>query len=500
MPTATLDEPRVIETAAKLPSRILIVDDEQAMRFFLSEAMTKLGYEVVAAEDSETALDLAAQEEFDLAILDIRLPGLSGIEAISKMRHINPNIVPIVMTAYGSRQLALEATKAGAYDLFTKPFKIDELNVVIQRALEKRRLQNEVRALEDRLKKRYAFSNIIGNSGPMQEVFALINKVIGTDVTVMIGGESGTGKELVAQAIHNHSLRRRNPFVKLNCVAIPEGLLESELFGHEKGAFTGAAGMKPGKFELANGGTIFLDEIGDMSLATQAKILRVLQEREFERVGGTKTVSIDVRVIAATNKDLAQAVQERTFREDLYFRLNVFSIHLPPLRQRKEDLSALVDHFLQTNRRPVNHPLRRKDDHLALIETSSAEEGSGPTAVSREAMDLLLEYNWPGNVRELENCIQRAIVMAEGDEIGPDCLPMHIQNAGRRQKFRIQTKSDSLDQTLANYEKQLIIESLRETNGVQSRAAKNLGISERSLWHRVKKLNINVQRIKNSGQ
>jgi len=500
MPTATLDEPRVTETTRKLPSRILVVDDEEAMRFLLNEAMAKQGYEVVVAEDSESALDLVAQEEFDLAILDIRLPGLSGIEAITKMRQINPNIVPIVMTAYGSKQLALEAIKAGAYDFFTKPFKMDELKIVIQRALEKRKLENEVRSLEDRLKKRYSFSNIIGNSGPMQEVFALINKVISTDVTVLIGGESGTGKELVAQAIHNHSLRRGNPFVKLNCVAIPEGLLESELFGHEKGAFTGAAGMKPGKFELANGGTIFLDEIGDMSLATQSKILRVLQEREFERVGGTKTVSIDVRVIAATNKDLAQAVEERTFREDLYFRLNVFSIHLPPLRQRKEDIPALVDHFLRTNRRTVNHPLRRKDDQQALIESSSIEEGCGPTSVSREAMDLLLEYNWPGNVRELENCIQRAIVMAEGDTIGPECLPMHIQNAGKRHKFRIQTKTDNLDQTLATIEKQLIIESLRETGGIQSRAAKNLGISERSLWHRVKKLNINVQRIKNAAR
>jgi len=498
MATATQDEPRVIERATRLAERILIVDDDDTMRFFLTEAMSKLRYEVMAVADAESALDLIAQDEFDLAILDIRLPGLSGIECIARIRQINPHIVPIIMTAYGSKQLAMEAVKAGAYDFFTKPFRIEELNIVIKRALEKRKLQKEVRVLEDRLKKRYAFSNIIGNSGPMQEVFALINKVINTDVTVLIYGESGTGKELVAQAVHNHSLRRDHPFVKLNCVAIPEGLLESELFGHEKGAFTGAAGMKMGKFEMANTGTIFLDEIGDMTLSTQAKILRVLQEREFERVGGTKTVKIDVRVIAATNKDLAQAVQEKSFREDLFFRLNVFSIHMPPLRQRKEDVATLVEHFLKTNRRPSPHPLRRKDDQPDLVDTTSADAGNGPIAVSREAMDLLMEYNWPGNVRELENCVQRAVVMADSDIIGPDCLPLHVQNLGKARRVHVQTQTNNLDQTLATVEKQLIIEALRDTSGVQSKAAKNLGITERSLWHRVKKLNVDVSRIKNS--
>jgi len=499
MPVATQDRARPVEQANKPPERILIVDDEQAMRLFLTEAMKKQGYEVVAAPNAESALDLISQEEVDVAILDVRLPGLSGIEAISRIRHINPQVVPIIMTAYSSRQLKMEAVRAGA-DFFTKPIKIEELNIVVQRALEKRRLLREVRGLEDRLKKRYAFSSIIGNSGPMQEVFSLINKVIKTDVTVLICGESGTGKELVAQAVHSHSLRRGKPFVKLNCVAIPEGLLESELFGHEKGAFTGAAAMKPGKFELANTGTIFLDEIGDMSVSTQAKILRVLQEREFERVGSTKSTAIDVRVIAATNKDLAQAVQDKTFREDLYFRLNVFSIYLPPLRQRKEDVATLVEHFLKTNRRPVPHPMRRKDDILQLVDSTSLDEGCGPVAVSEETMRLLMDYNWPGNVRELENCIQRAVVMAESDVIGPECLPLHIQNVGKKHKFRIQTKTDNLDQTLAGIEKQLIIEALRETGGVQSKAAKDLGITERSLWHRVKKLNIDVARIKNSAR
>ena len=497
MQTATLDKPRIItRTATRLPERILIVDDEDTMRFFLTEAMTKQGYEVVAMPDAESAIDLIAQEEFDLAILDIRLPGLSGIEAIARIRQVNPHIVCIIMTAYGSKQLAMEAVKAGAYDFFTKPFRIEELNIVIHRALDKRKLEREVRSLEDRLKKRYAFNNIIGNSGAMQEVFALINKVINTDVTVLIHGESGTGKELVAQAVHNHSLRHDKPFVKLNCVAIPEGLLESELFGHEKGAFTGAAGMKMGKFELANTGTIFLDEIGDMTFSTQAKILRALQEREFERVGGTKTVKIDVRVIAATNKDLAVAVQDKSFREDLFFRLNVFSIHMPPLRQRKEDIPLLVEHFLQGSRRATAHPMRRKDDQPAIVDASVTEHGSGPITVAREAMDLMTEYNWPGNVRELENCVQRAIVMAESDIIGPDCLPLHVQNLGKMRKVHVQPHTNDLDQTIAGVEKQLIIEALRETNGMQSKAAKTLGITERSLWHRVKKLSIDVSRIK----
>ena len=510
MQTATLDKPRVLDRTEqtgrggltarpRLPERVLIVDDEETMRFFLTEAMTKQGYEVVAVGDAESALDRIAQEEFDLAVLDIRLPGLSGIEAIGRIRQINPHIVPIIMTAYGSKQLALEAVKAGAYDFFTKPFRIEELNIVIHRALEKRKLEREVRTLEDRLKKRYAFSSIIGSSGPMQEVFALINKVINTDVTVLIYGESGTGKELVAQAVHGHSLRRDKPFVKLNCVAIPEGLLESELFGHEKGAFTGAAGMKMGKFELANTGTIFLDEIGDMTLSTQAKILRVLQEREFERVGATKTVKIDVRVIAATNKDLGLAVQDKSFREDLFFRLNVFSIHMPPLRQRKEDVPLLVEHFLKSNRRSSPHPMRRKDDQPALIEDVLNDEMGGQMVISREAMDLLTEYHWPGNVRELENCIQRAIVMAEGDLIGPECLPMHIQNLGKMRKLHVQQHTNNIDETVANIEKQLIVEALRETGGLQSKAARNLGITERSLWHRVKKLNIDVSRIKKAG-
>ena len=334
-----------------------------------------------------------------------------------------------------------------------------------------------MRKLEDKLRRQFSFENIVGTSGPMQQVYELIQKVVQTDVTALVCGESGTGKELIAQAIHYHSTRKDNPFVKLNCVAIPEGLLESELFGHEKGSFTGAVQQKSGKFELANTGTIFLDEIGDMSLATQAKILRVLQEKECERVGGTETIGIDVRVIAATNKDLAKAVQEGRFREDLYFRLNVFGIVVPPLRDRKEDIPLLVDHFLRQANEEMNRTI---------------------AGASRDTMDLLMLHHWPGNVRELENCMRRAVVMTDEDIITPKCLPLHIQSIAERPKYVLPDAVASLDETLNDVEKQIIVGTLQDTGGVQSKAARLLGITERSLWHRVKKLSIDVAGIKQS--
>jgi two-component system NtrC family response regulator len=310
----------------------------------------------------------------------------------------------------------------------------------------------------------------------MRAIFSLVSKVVSTDVTVLICGESGTGKELIAEAVHHNSRRRERPFVKLNCVAIPETLLESELFGHEKGSFTGAIARKTGKFEQANTGTIFLDEIGDMTLATQAKILRVLQEREFERVGGSETTKIDVRIIAATNKDLARAVEDGSFREDLYYRLNVFSIHLPPLRERKEDIPPLIDH---------------------LVGQSARELGKTIAGFSAEAMALLLAYDWPGNVRELENYVQRAVVMAESDVMGAECLPPHVVTFQERLPDEPTLQpGHSLDDTLEDAERKLIRAALRRTAGVQTRAARLLGITERSLWHRIKKLNIEVGDLK----
>ncbi len=457
-----------------MSERVLIVDDDESMRFFLNEALAKRGYEAVVLGDAESAVRAVQEETFDLIILDVKLPGMSGIEAIPLIKEQDPHAVILVMTAFGSSH-ALDAVRAGAYDFFTKPFKIEEMGIVIERALEKRRFERELRKLEEKLRRQVSFDNIIGTSHAMEQVYGLIQKVVQTDVTVLVCGESGTGKELIAQAVHYHSARKENPFVKLNCVAIPEGLLESELFGHEKGSFTGAVQRKCGKFELANTGTIFLDEIGDMSLATQAKILRVLQEREFETVGGIEPVQVDVRVIAATNKDLSKAVEDGEFREDLYFRLNVFSIVVPPLRERKEDIPLLVDDFL----RDANDEMTR-----------------AVTGVSKDTMDLLMMYHWPGNVRELENCVHRSVVMADEDVVTPKCLPAHIQSIAQRPRYTLPDSVESLDTTLDDVEKQIIMETLRDTAGVQSKASRLLGISERSLWHRVKKLSIDVAKIK----
>ena len=460
-----------------MAEKILVVEDDEYMRFFLTEAIVKRGYEAVPMCDAESAIEAASKRAFDLIVMDVKLPGMTGIEAVQKIKQIDPQAVIIIMTAFGTRALALDAIRAGAYDFFTKPFKVDEMFTVIGRALERRQLQREIKKLEEKLKHQYSFEHIIGQSSAMKQVYELIQKVVQTDVTALICGESGTGKELIAQAIHFHSARREKPFVKLNCVAIPEGLLESELFGHEKGSFTGAVQRKMGKFELANTGTIFLDEIGDMTLATQAKILRVLQEKEFELVGGTQTLKCDVRVIAATNKDLSKAVQGAQFREDLYFRLNVFSIVVPPLRDRKEDIPLLVDHFLQH---------------------ANEEMSRSVVGVTKETMELLMAYHWPGNVRELENCIHRAVVMTDDEVVSSKCLPIHIQSLGKKARYQVPGNAECIDHTLADVEKQIIISTLEETSGVQSKAAKLLGITERSLWHRVKKLDIDVAAIKNS--
>ncbi|OHB93851.1 MAG: hypothetical protein A3E19_02330, partial [Planctomycetes bacterium RIFCSPHIGHO2_12_FULL_52_36] len=357
-----------------MKEKILVVDDDEGIQFFLGEVLRKKNYEVDSATSAEQALTKVRKEDYSLVLMDVRLPGMSGIEAIRKLKELDLAIPIIIMTAHGSKELAIQAVQEGAYDFFVKPIKLEEFLIILRRALEKRQLQLEVDKLEESLKKKYEFENIVGTSGPMEEVFALVKKVAGTDSSVIIYGESGTGKELIAQAIHTHSPRRDKPFVKLNCVAIPEGLLESELFGHEKGSFTGAVAQKAGKFALANEGTIFLDEIGDMTLPTQAKILRVLQEKEFERVGGTKTIKVDVRVIAATNKNLPKAVEEKTFREDLFFRLNVVPVYLPPLREREGDIPLLVEHFLKEAREKVKKDIR---------------------GISQDAMELLIGYPWP---------------------------------------------------------------------------------------------------------
>jgi len=457
--------------------RILVVEDEEDMQFTLKEALGRRGYEVEVAGDAPEGLEKLKRSSFELILLDVKLPGtMDGISALPKIREIDPTAVVIVMTAFGSRRLAMDAIKAGAYDYFTKPFRMEEMYVVIERALEKRQLQKDLQALERRLSQQYDFKNIIGNSDSMREVFEVIQKITDTDVTVLISGESGTGKELIAEAVHYHSVRKDKPFVKLNCVAIPDGLLESELFGHEKGAFTGALERRIGKFELANKGTIFLDEIGDMSLTTQAKILRVLQEREFERVGGAETISIDTRVIAATNRDLLKAVEEKKFREDLYFRLNVVTIYVPPLRERRDDIPLLVEHFIRTA-------------------SSSFQRNVG--SISTEALAFLMNYSWPGNVRELQNYIERAIVLSDEPVIQPSSLPPQVTQREEGEPTEVKTgESRSLKDVMNDLEMQIVKDALSKTNGVQVRAADLLGITERSLWHLVKKHSIDVDQFR----
>lgn len=455
--------------------QILVIEDDQEMQFTLREALQRREYEVTIAGDADEALEKLNSAVFDLILLDVRLPRRDGISLLPDIKKIDPLSVIIIMTAFGSRRLAMEAIQSGAYDYFTKPFHMDEMYTVIRRALEKSQLRKEVIALEHRLQQQFDFKNIIGNSSSMGEVFQVIQKVKDTDVTVLILGESGTGKELIAEAVHHNSPRKNEPFVKLNCVAIPENLLESELFGHEKGSFTGALNRKIGKFELANNGTIFLDEIGDMSLTTQSKILRVLQEREIERVGGTETVGINTRIIAATNRDLLKAVDEKKFREDLYFRLNVVTIFLPPLRERKEDIPLLVEHFVRLG----NSKFRKSIEGF-----------------SEESLDPLMAYSWPGNVRELQNYVERALVLSDDLIVGPSCLPPHLSMREDAENPQVDLGTRGLKEVMNDLEKQIVKDSLSKNNGVQVRASRQLGVTERSLWHLVKKHDIDVDQFK----
>ena len=388
---------------------VLIVDDEQVSRFVLQEALTKRGYAVSQAEDAEEGLRKFKQHPSDLILLDIQLPGISGIDAISKFKGIDPSVVILMITALSSKEMAIEAIKRGAYDFFGKPYKMEEMEIVVKRSLERRQLERDLKTLREQISDTFHVQNIIGKSGAIEEVLRLISRVADTTATVLIWGETGTGKELIAQAIHQNSPRAAKTMVKLNCAGIPEGLLESELFGFEKGAFTGATERKIGKFEMADQGTIFLDEIGDMNLQAQAKILRILQEMEFERLGGTKPISIDVRVIAATNKDLSESVQDQAFREDLCHRLNLFSVRMPALRERIEDIPILAEHFL---------------------EGANTSFGRRVGAISSDAMNQLIEYRWPGNIRELKNTVERAVLIADGEILSSksESVPILVGN------------------------------------------------------------------------
>jgi DNA-binding NtrC family response regulator len=457
----------------KPPMHVLIADDEEGLRFVLRGLIEGLGYKVAEVADAARALAALRAQSFDLAILDIKMPELSGIEVLREALKIRPNLIALMITAFGSTELSLEALKAGAYDYFTKPFELQELRVTIQRALEKKHMLDQIATLESQVAaSQRSFPEIIGVCDPMQEVFSLMRRIIDTDVPVLVTGESGTGKELVARALHYGGARQSGPMVKVNCAAIPEQLLESELFGHEKGAFTGATYAHPGKFEQAQGGTLFLDEIGEMPLQLQAKILRALQEHEVERVGGKGPLKVDVRVITATNKNLAEEVAARRFREDLYFRINVIPIELPPLRQRLTDIPLLVDHFMRTYNERMGKRIQ---------------------GVTPRVMDLLLQYGWPGNIRELENVVQRALIMALTQQIQPNDLPPHLLT--RRQPASAPVAFDrrvDLDTPMAvqiermaeAMEQRLISEALRACRSRQE-AADRLGISRKSLHNKM---------------
>jgi two-component system response regulator AtoC len=458
--------------------QVLIVDDDPQMQFFLKEALERQQYGVSVAPSAEAAIDAIKSGKFDLVLMDVRLPGMSGLEAVVEIQKLDHRTPIIVMTAHGTRDSALDAVRRGAYDYFTKPFSLDEMEIVVRRALERRRLQTELERLSEQLASGRRRGRLLGSSRAMEEVFTLIDRVGPTDSTVLILGESGTGKELIAEAIHELSTRQGKPFVKLNCAAIPETLLESELFGHEKGAFTGALARKPGKFEQADGGTLLLDEIGDMPLSTQAKILRALQERELQRVGGTQTITVDVRILASTNKDLEKAVREGTFRDDLYFRLNVVTINVPPLRERRDEIPELADHFLAEG----NSRLHRSIQRLAP-----------------DTLAALMEYGWPGNVRELRNVIERAAVVNDGDVLQVSSLPVALRPSespvGSTARWEALANL-TLDEKVAQLERAFVVDALARAGGVQAAAARLLGVTERSVWHLVKKHRIEVSRLK----
>jgi putative PEP-CTERM system response regulator len=445
--------------------KILVVDDEAIIRESLRDWLSDAGYQVLTAEDGFQALKMIEKEKPGIAIVDLVMPGMDGIELLKRAKEISPSIEVIIVTAYGSIPTAITAMKEGAYDYIEKPFCPEKAELLIERLVEHQGLLEENISLHQRLEERYRFENIIAKSPKMQQVIEVIKVVAKSNATVLITGESGTGKELVARAIHSQSYRKDKPFIAVSCAALPESLLESELFGHEKGAFTGAHVQRRGKFEIANRGTLFLDEIGEMSANIQVHLLRVLEEKEFTRVGGNELIKVDVRVISATNKDMKKAVASGQFREDLYYRLNVVTIELPPLRERKEDIPLLAQHFLKK---------------------FAVENQKEITGFSPEASDFLLKYDWPGNVRELENAIERAIILAKNSYI--DAADMPQENLQLVQ-------STPVGKSLEEVEKEHILNVLSETGGNYSQAARILGISRITLYNKMRNFGLSVKKM-----
>ena len=454
-----------------MKKRVLLVDDEPRVRASLRTALEPT-YELLEAADAAEGLKSFKHDAPDLVLLDVILPGTDGLAALQTMRTENRAVPVIMLTGTKSVKTAVDAMKLGAADYLSKPFDVEELQIVIERTLGKQELEQEVRQLRAQVVQRYAFHNLIGKSPAMQEIYAKIEQVADSRTTVLVTGESGTGKELVAKAIHYNSARRERPFVALNCAALPETLIESELFGHEKGSFTDATARRVGQFELAHTGTLFLDEIGDLSPATQAKLLRVLQEREFTRVGGVQSIKVDVRIVAATNKNLDEMVRKNQFREDLYYRINVIALYLPPLRERGEDIALLAKHFLAKR-----------------IE----EEKRPPQEFTKDSLELISHYPWPGNVREMENIIEQAFIWSKGsDVITPEHLPNILRTDTRSTSLRDDTLAGrlSLEKAVMEFEREIILDALKRTTYVQTHAAAMLGISRRMLKYRMDTLGI----------
>ncbi len=451
----------------KEKTRILVVDDELVIRESLSDWLAESGYEVKAVEDGYKAIEETRKGIWDVLFVDLKMKGPNGIEVLQDIKKINKDLPVVIITGYPTVDTAVRAMKEGAYDYIVKPFNPEEIDLIIRNIIAHQKLVKENLFLREELKKRYKFKDIIGKSRAMQDVLALVRTVAQSSTTVLIQGESGTGKELIARAIHSSSPRENKPFIAVSCAALPETLLESELFGHEKGAFTGAVAVRKGKFELADKGTLFLDEVGDMSQKTQSHLLRVLEEREFTRIGGSKNIGVDVRVISATNKSLESLVEEGTFREDLYYRLNVVTIQVPPLRKRKEDIPLLVEHFAKKY---------------------SIENGKDIDFIDEDALNLLMKHNWPGNVRELENSIERAVVVAKRGYIGLEDLPPSLR--GEKEELLSVPTITGAGTSLEEIEKRHIISVLKANDWNIKKSADILGINRTTLYNKMKKYKI----------
>ena len=447
---------------------ILIIDDEQTQREVLTGYLNKKGYHILSAESGEEGIKLISRNSVDIVLSDFKMPDRTGLEVLEEVKRINPEISFVIITAYSTVENAVKAMRLGAYDYISKPVDLDELDLMIEKIIENRNLKSEIRYLKSQLQEKHRLTSLISHSPKMEEVLSIASRAAESNASILIMGENGTGKEVLAKAVHYISYRKDGPFVAVNIPALSENLLESELFGHEKGSFTGADRMRKGRFEIAGGGTIFLDEIGDIPLSMQVKLLRVLQEREIERVGGTEKIPVDVRIISATNRNLGQKIREGTFREDLFYRLNIVTIYIPPLKERKEDIVPLIESF---------------------INKYSEQNNRSGMEISKEAVDQLLKYNFPGNVRELENIIERAVVLSRGNLITINDLPMNVK--GFKEEISTETgQNETMNDKIEALEKSMIYDALAKMNGNQTQAGKLLGITERNLRYKMKKYGI----------